>query len=327
MKPSVVLYHPVAEAVKNRLKEKFQLHDFGPVNESNRDEFRKVAVAADALIGMGLPIPTQDLSGSKTLKAIATISAGYDSFDVTELSSNGIVLMNLFDPLTETTADLAFALLMGTARRLGELDRKMRAGEWASGVGPAWFGLDIHGKTLGIVGMGRIGAAIARRGALGCGMKILYTARTPKLEAEKSLGATKTTLDELLQESDFVCLAVPLSAETMKLIGAREFGLMKKTAIIVNIARGGVVDEAAMIAALQSGAIYGAGLDVFEQEPLPMDSPLLKLDNVLLAPHIGSATQQTRDAMSAYAAETLIDFMCEGKGRNFVNPEALSTVG
>jgi gluconate 2-dehydrogenase len=305
------------------LHENFDLVDFGEVTAENRERFIVAAHEADGLIGMGLKVPTEALRGAPLLKAIATISAGYDNFDVAELTANKIVLMNLFDPLTETTADQAFALLMATARRIPELDKRMRNGEWKRMATAEWFGLDIHGKTLGVVGLGRIGAAIARRGALGCGMRVLYTARTPKPAAETEFGAQRTDLIELLAESDFVCIAVPLNSETNHMIGARELSLMKKTAIIVNIARGRVIDENALVAALRNGVIHGAGLDVFEEEPLPVSSPLMQMDNVVLAPHVGSATQETRDAMARYAAESLIGYLRHGKTRNVVNPEAL----
>jgi len=323
MKPKIVLYHPVPQSLRDELNSHFEVTAFDKVTAENRDEFIAAALEADGLIGMGLPVPTAELRGSNSLRVIATVSAGYDAFDVAELTANKIVLMNLFDPLTETTADLAFALLMATARRIPELDHKVRLGQWNKSVGSSWFGLDIHGKTLGIVGMGRIGSAIAQRAALGCGMSVLYTARSPKPEAEARFGARRRDLDALLKESDFVCIVVPLTAETTKLIGARELALMKPSAILVNIARGAVVDEAALVSALQDGTIHAAGLDVFEQEPLPDTSALMRLENVVLAPHIGSATAQTRDAMAAYAAETLIGYLCRGESRNVVNPAAL----
>jgi len=325
MKPKIVLYHPATQALVDELRSHFDVTAFDKVSDANRAEFLAAALEADGLIGMGLPVKTQELRGAKYLKVIATISAGYDAFDVAELTANKIVLMNLFDPLTETTADLAFALIMTTARRIVELDRKVRKGEWLKPVETPWFGLDVHGKTLGIIGLGRIGNAIARRGALGCGMSILYTARSPKPDAEERYGARRCALDELLRESDFVCLSVPLTAETSRLIGARELQLMRSTSILVNISRGPVVDQAALIVALQNKTIYAAGLDVFEQEPLPVDSPLMSLDNVVLAPHVGSATTQTRDAMAAYAADSLIGYLCRGKSRNVVNPEALTS--
>ena len=323
MKPNVVLYHPVPAELIDHLKTYFDLTVFPGVNPTNRDDFLAAARAADGLIGMGLPVSTQELRGAKNLRVITTISAGYDAFDVAELTANKVVLMNLFDPLTDTTADMAFGLLMATARRIVEMDSVVRSGEWGNVPSTSLFGLDIHGKTLGIVGLGRIGAAVAKRGALGFGMQILYTARSPKPEAEEALGARRCDLDELLQASDFVCVVVPLSKETTKLIGEREFGLMKSSAILVNIARGGVIDEAAMIKALQEKQIWGAGLDVFEVEPLPTASPLVGLSNVVLAPHLGSATDETRNAMAAYAAETLIGYLCRGETRNVVNPEAL----
>jgi gluconate 2-dehydrogenase len=323
MKPKVVLYHPVPAELIELLKSHFELTVFQSVTSENRAKFLDAAKQADGLIGMGLPVPTQDLQGADKLKVITTISAGYDAFDVPELTANKIVLMNLFDPLTDTTADMAFGLLMATARRVVEMDAKVRTGEWGKVPSTSLFGLDIHGKTLGIVGMGRIGTAIAKRGALGFGMPVLYTARTPKPDAETQLGARRCELDELLKESDFVCVVVPLSAETTKLIGARELALMKSSAILVNIARGAVIDEAALVEALRTKTIWGAGLDVFEVEPLPTSSPLIGLENAVLAPHLGSATQETRNAMAAYAAETLIGYLCRGETRNVVNPDAL----
>ena len=323
MKPKVVLYHPVPQDVLDLLAEYFEVAHFPKVDSGNRDQFLTASQEAIGLIGMGLPVDTKELRSSRNLRAIATISAGYDSFDLAELTTQKVLLMNLFDPLTETTADLAFVLLMATARRIVELDGWMRQGNWAKAVTKEQFGLDIHGKTMGVVGLGRIGAAIARRGALGCGMKVLYTARTPKPGAENLLGASRCELDELLAKSDFVVVAVPLSSETKGLIGKRELSLMKKSAILVNIARGAVLDEAALIQALQDGTIHGAGLDVFETEPLPTESPLIKMQNVVLAPHIGSATEETRDAMSRYAAESLIDYLIHGRVRNPVNPSIL----
>jgi gluconate 2-dehydrogenase len=323
MKPKVVLYHPVPKTLLDELYSRFDLTVFDSVTDANKPEFIAAAKEADGLIGMGLPIDTADLTGSKRLRVIATISTGFDKFDIPLLTANKIVLMNLYDPLTDTTADLAFALILASGRRLVELDRKVRRGEWIKSVETPWFGLDVHGKTLGIVGMGRIGAAIARRGNLGCGMPILYTARNPKPDVEQQYGARHCELDELLRESDYVCVVVPLTSETTRLIGERELKLMKPTAIFVNVARGPVVDQAALIEALEDGTIYGAGLDVYDPEPLPLDSPLLTLDNVVLAPHIGSATIQTRDGMALYAGESLIGYLCRGEARNVVNPEAL----
>ena len=185
------------------------------------------------------------------------------------------------DVLTETTADTGFTLIMTTARRAVELAEWIKAGEWQGSIGPALFGSDVHGKTLGMVGFGRIGQAVARRGALGFGMKVLYSKASPKPELENELGAERRELNELLNEADFVCVTVPLTAETEHLIGAHQFALMKTSAIFINIARGKVVDENALIHALENGVdIKTAGLDVFAQEPLPASSPLTQMSEM-----------------------------------------------
>jgi lactate dehydrogenase-like 2-hydroxyacid dehydrogenase len=268
---------------------------------------------------IGVPPSSALFDAAKNLRAIATVSAGYDAYDIHDLTRRGIQLMNCPGALTETTADLAFALLMVAARRVTELAEWVKAGEWRRSLPDEKFGVDIHGKTLGIVGLGRIGAAIARRGALGFGMRILYTGPSAKPDAERELGAERHPLEELLGYSDFVCLAMPLRKETDGLIGARELALMKPTGILVNIARGRVIDEDALIEALQNGRIRAAGLDVFQREPLPLDSPLLALPNVVALPHIGSATQETRDAMALMSARNLISFLIHGQVTNAVN--------
>ncbi|KTT23888.1 bifunctional glyoxylate/hydroxypyruvate reductase B, partial [Pseudomonas oryzihabitans] len=226
------------------------------------------------------------------------------------------------DVLTETTADLGFTLLMSAARRVPELDAFVKAGLWRKGIGEEHFGTDIHGRTLGIVGAGRIGAAIAKRGHFGFDMPILYTANSAKPELEEQLGAQRRELDELLQEADFVCLVVPLSPATEKLIGARELGLMKSNAILINLARGAVVDEPALIEALRNGQIRGAGLDVYTQEPLEA-SPLFELPSVVTLPHIGSATHETRYAMAERAVNNLIAALTGERPTDLVNPAAL----
>lgn len=257
------------------------------------------------IIGSGLPITDQLLDSAPNLEAVATISVGYDTIPVDELTKRGIMLCNTPDVLTETTADTGFALIMATARRVVELAELVKSDNWKASIGPALFGSDVHGKTLGMVGFGRIGQAVAKRGALGFGMKVLYSNASPKPEVESKLGAERRELNELLAEADFVCVTVPLTAETERLIGAQEFALMKTSAIFINIARGKVVNEAALIKALENGVIQGAGLDVFEQEPLRATSPLTKMTNVVALPHIGSATHETRHAMAQRAVDNI----------------------
>jgi len=223
--------------------------------------------------------------------------------------------------LDDSTADLAWALILGAARRLTELERRVRAGEWTGWRLKQWLGIDVHHATLGIFGMGRIGQAIARRAA-GFEMKVVYhNRRRLAADIERRLGGTYVTQDELLRQADFVVLQVPYSPETHHMIGARELKLMKPTAVLINSTRGGVVDDAALIAALRSGVIRAAGLDVFENEPR-LNPEFLRLDNVVLMPHIGSSTEATRRAMAMTAAQNLVAALTGGKPPNLLNPEA-----
>ncbi|KND56886.1 2-ketogluconate 6-phosphate reductase [Candidatus Paraburkholderia schumanniana] len=235
-----------------------------------------------------------------------TISVSFDQFDVADLMRRGIMLTHTPDVLTESTADTVFALILASARRVVELAEWGEEGNWKASIGEACFGVDVQGKTLGIVGLGRIGGAVARRAALGFRMNVLYTNRSANEQAEKEYGAKRVELDELLAQSDFVCLQVPLTPETRGIIGANELKKMKKSAILINASRGPTVDQTALIEALKDGTIRGAGLDVFEKEPLPADSPLLAMKNVVALPHISSATHETRHAMARNAAENLI---------------------
>jgi glyoxylate/hydroxypyruvate/2-ketogluconate reductase len=243
---------------------------------------------------------------------------------VQDLTRRGIVLTHTPDVLTESTADTVFALILASARRVVELAEWVKQGNWKASIGEACFGVDVQGKTLGIVGLGRIGGAVARRAALGFRMNVLYTNRSANEQAEKEYGAKRVELDELLAQSDFVCLQVPLTPETRGLIGANELQKMKRSAILINASRGPTVDENALVDALKNGTIRGAGLDVFEQEPLPADSPLLAMKNVVALPHIGSATHETRHAMARNAAENLIGALNGTLTQNIVNPDVLA---
>lgn len=255
------------------------------------------------------------------LKAVANIAVGYNNIDLPACTARGVMATNTPGVLDDSTADLAWALMLGAARRLTELERRVRAGEWTGWRLKQWLGIDVHHATLGIFGMGRIGQAIARRAA-GFEMKVLYHNRTRVApDLERRLNATCVTRDELLRQSDFVILQVPYSPETHHMIGVRELKLMKPTAILINSTRGGVVDDAALIAALRGGVIRAAGLDVFENEPR-LNPGFLALDNVVLMPHIGSSTEATRRAMALTAAQNLVAALTGGKPPNLLNPEA-----
>ncbi len=295
---------------------------FEEVNETNRGDFLAALSRAHGLIGGKLELDEAMLAEAPALRVVSTISVGYDHLPLAAMNRRGILLCHTPDVLTETTADTAFALIMATQRRLVELANLVREGRWRAHIGREHFGVDVHGKTLGIVGAGRIGAAIARRGALGFGMPILYTASTPKPELETNLGARRRELDALLAEADIVCLSVPYNADTHHLIDADALARMKPTAALVNVARGSVVDEPALIAALRDGVIRAAGLDVFAEEPLPSASPLATMDKVVTTPHIGSATHETREAMAQLAVDNLVGALAGDGPRTAVNEVA-----
>jgi len=255
------------------------------------------------------------------LKVVANIAVGYNNIDLAACTARGVMATNTPGVLDDSTADLAWALMLGAARRLTELERRIRAGEWKGWRLKQWLGVDVHHATLGIFGMGRIGQAIARRAA-GFEMQVLYHNRKRvSAEIEKRCNAAYVAKDDLLRQADFVVLQVPYSPETHHLIGARELKLMKPTAVLVNSTRGGVVDDAALIAALKDGTIRAAGLDVFEGEPA-LNPGFLGLDNVVLMPHVGSSTEATRRAMAMTAAKNLVAALTGAIPPNLLNPEA-----
>ena len=278
---------------------------------------------ADGAIGTGVKMNAETLDGATRLKVLSTVSVGYDAFDLDYLNRRGILLTNTPDVLTESTADTAFSLLLLTARRLAELAAYVKAGNWTKKIAEDRFGVDVHHKTLGIIGLGRIGTSIARRAALGFEMNVLYVDQGANALAEREYRAKRVDLDELLKSSDFVLVQAPLTPETRNLMSTAQFKAMKPTAFLINASRGPIVDEPALIEALKDGTIAGAGLDVYWEEPLPAESPLLKLDNVVTLPHIGSATHETRQAMNKNAAENLISALDGSLNANMVNPAVL----
>ncbi|MBN1188861.1 MAG: D-glycerate dehydrogenase [Dehalococcoidales bacterium] len=258
---------------------------------------------------------------SPSLKVISNMAVGYDNVDVIEAAKRGIPVGYTPGVLTETTADLAFSLLLAAARRVVEADKYTRNGQWRTWGPMMMLGQDIHHATLGIIGLGRIGKEVARRAA-GFDMKILYFSRTRKTpDEERKLGLEYTSrMPDLLSRSDFISINVPLTAETYHLIGPDEFALMKSTACIVNTSRGAVIDQQALYTALKSGKISSAAIDVFDKEPIPVDDPLLALPNITITPHIGSASFQTRTKMSLMAADNLLAGLRGDILPNCVNP-------
>ncbi len=279
-------------------------------------EREDLLAAAEGAAGI-LSTATEKIDGEvmdaagENLKVVANMAVGYDNIDVGAANERGVVVTNTPGVLDETTADVAFMLLLAAARRLGESERTLRAGKWEWWGPKLFMGVDVWGKKLGIVGMGRIGAAVARR-ARGFGMEILYHNRSRDEEVEKELNARYLELDELLKTSDFISIHTPLTDETRHLIGAPQLENMKPEAVLVNTSRGPVVDEAALANALAQGGIFAAGLDVYEEEP-KVHPKLLELENVVLAPHIGSGSIETRNKMALLASENVVAVLRGGE--------------
>jgi glyoxylate reductase len=312
-KPYVFITRKLSEHIVSPLKEKYDVnmweHESTPVpRETLLNEVKK----ATALITMlSEKIDEELLEAGRDLQVVANLAVGYDNIDVQAATKKGIAICNTPDVLTDTTADLTFALLMATARRIIEAAELVKKGEWKSWSPFLLAGQDIHHKTIGIVGMGSIGEAVAKR-AKGFDMNILYHNRSRKPEAEKSLGAKYCSFEDLIQQADFIVCLTPLTPDTKKLFNREAFNKMKKSAIFINASRGPVVDEKALYEALVEGEIAAAGLDVFETEPIGADHPLLSLQNVVALPHIGSATKETREAMMQLCVEN-VDRVLSGK--------------
>lgn len=306
MKPTVVVYNSLYPEALDYIKQSCHV-DYFPGYKEKMPDFLKALKTADGLIGSGLRVDEELLEQAPNLKIVSNKSVGYDNLDIPLLKERGIQASNTPGVLDDTVADTIMALILSAARRVPELDQFVKSGEWsAQGFRDHQFGVDVHHKTLGIIGMGGIGSTLAKRARFGFDMNILYHNRSRNEQAERTYDAVYCTMEELLRQSDFVCVMTPLTPQTKGMIGDAEFAGMKETAIFINASRGAVVDEQALIRALQTGHILGAGLDVFEQEPVSADNPLLALPNVVTLPHIGSATEETRKKMAMLAAENVV---------------------
>jgi gluconate 2-dehydrogenase len=283
---------------------------------------RKLADKDGLVCALTDRVDAKVLTGAARLKVVANIAVGYNNLDIAALSARGIMATNTPGVLDDSTADLAWTLILAAARRATELERRVRAGEWTGWKLKQWLAVDVHHATLGVYGMGRIGQAIAKRAA-GFEMKVIYHNRK-RVDSgiESRLNAAYVSKEDLLRQSDFLVLQMPYSPETHHLIGAAELKLMKPTAILINSTRGGVVDDAALVAALKGGVIRGAGLDVFEGEPA-LNPGFLALDNVALLPHVGSSTETTRQAMAMTAARNAVAALKGETPPNLVNPEVI----
>ncbi|MBU3590357.1 D-glycerate dehydrogenase [Polynucleobacter sp. 80A-SIGWE] len=305
-KPKILVARAIFPEALAKLEESYEVHSNQSDTILTPEELQKaLSEVQGALVAGSERIDASALAQAKELKVVANISVGYNNFDVPAITAAGVMATNTPDVLTDTTADFGFALLMATARRITESEHWVRAGHWDKwSIVNNPLGMDLHHSTVGIIGMGRIGQGVAKR-ALGFGMNVIYHNRSHLSDAdEKACSAKYVSKEELLRTADHVVLVLPYSAESHHTIGAKEIALMKPTATLINIARGGIVDDAALAQALQSGKIFAAGLDVFEGEP-QVHPELLKCSNIVLAPHIASATEKTRRAMVDLAVENL----------------------
>ncbi len=325
VKPKVYVTRQLFDEAIEILEEHADVEVYEGVDDAIPRELllEKVADVEGLLSLLTERIDAEVMDAAEGLRVISNYAVGYNNIDVAAATERGIYVTNTPGILTDTTADAAFALLMAAARRIPEADRHIRARGWIHAWGPRMFiGADVHGKTLGILGMGRIGSAIAKR-AKGFDMKVIYHDLYRREDLEEELGIDYKSRDEVLSEADFVSLHVPLTPETHHMIGAGELAAMKETAILINTSRGPVVDEEALYEALRDGAIAGAGLDVFEVEPINPGSPLLDLDNIVLTPHLASGSVETRTMMAVTAATNLVSVLQGKEPPNLVNPEVM----
>ncbi|HXD36108.1 MAG TPA: D-glycerate dehydrogenase [Rhodanobacter sp.] len=326
-KPRVWVSRPTFPGVIARLEPHFEVSAEEVERKLSPTELAARLAGQDAVIvGLKDRIGAAEVGAAERLRIVANLAVGYDNIDVDAMSAAGIAVSNTADVLNESVADFAWAMLLGAARRMTAAERWLRAGQWHATEFKAWLGTDVRGRTLGILGMGRIGQAIARR-AVGFGMPVIYHNRSPLPEAdERACNARHVDKQQLLGESDFLVLALPLTARTRHAIAAAELALMKPTAMLINVARGGIVDDAALAVAVRERRLAGAALDVFEGEP-KVHPELLALDNVVLSPHIASATTETRRAMTSVAVDNVLALFGHGPhaGRppNILNPNVL----
>ncbi|MCL7749926.1 2-hydroxyacid dehydrogenase [Halalkalibacter alkaliphilus] len=304
MKPKVFITNPIPSEAEELISRYCDYEIWEKDEEIPKEVLLQKVADAEGLLTPKGKITREFLQHTPKLKIVSNIAVGYDTFDLKEMEEKGVLGTHTPFVLDDTVADLAFGLIVSVARRIPELDQYVKVGKWIENS-DTLFGTDVHHASLGIIGMGRIGEKIARR-ALGFDMNVLYYNRSRRRDLEEKLNIKYCEFTNLLKESDFVLLMVPLTNETYHLMGEEQFQLMKPSAYFINCSRGETVDEASLIAALRQGSIRGAGLDVFEVEPVDKNNPLLTMENVITVPHIGSATKKTRHAMALKAAENLV---------------------
>lgn len=305
-KPYVYVSLPISQEAEELLAKHCEYTMWTEKSLIPREKLLEEVKRADGLITTRHSIDSELMDAAPHLKVVSNVSVGYNNFDLSEMNKRQVIGCHTPYVLNDTVADLIIALMLAAARRIPELDRLVKEGRWVKGADELYFGTDVHHAKIGIIGMGRIGETVARRAKYGFDMEVQYYNRSRRESVEKELGVTYAPFDELLATSDFIVLMTPLTEETRGMIGREQFKKMKSSAIFVNASRGQTVDEEALTEALQTGEIRAAGLDVFHEEPVPADHPLLKLGNVVTVPHIGSAVAKTRSDMAVLSVQNLV---------------------
>jgi gluconate 2-dehydrogenase len=322
-RPKVIITYPVPEDVIEYVSEHCECKVLDFTKPATLENIRKEISDVKGMVVLGLKIDDELLDCAPELKVVSNITVGYNNCNLDHMKSRNVLCTHSPGVLDETVADFVMGLMVSAARRIPELDSLVKEGRWEKGNSEEHYGKDLHHSTLGIIGMGRIGEAVAKRAKFGFEMDVCYFNRTRKSSVEEELGVRYLPMEELLKVSDYIITLTPLNDETRHLIGEKEFSLMKDGAYIINASRGPVIDEEAMVKALQNRKIAGAGLDVFETEPLPLDSPLLSMDNVVTTPHIAAGTHQTMANLTWTAARSMVEVLQTGTSKNIV-PEMKS---
>lgn len=315
----IIAYTRVSKPVREALESQFEVSYFENYEYIEDENFKKALEEAVGIIGLELKVTKELLDLAPNLRVVSNVSVGYDNLDVSEMTRRNIMATNTPGVLTDTVADAVLGMLLASARRIPELDKFVKEGKWKEYLQIDQFGTDVHHKKVGIIGMGSIGQAIAKRCFLGFDMKLLYYNRSRKPEIEERYNAVFCDLNKLLKESDFVVLMVPGSKETERFMSAENFKKMKKSAIFINASRGKNVDENALYKVLMNKEILAAALDVFETEPVNRSNPLLSLENVVTLPHIGAATRENELSMSTLAKENLVAALKGDRPPNLIN--------
>lgn len=317
-KKKVLIASKTDDKIGEYIKKYFECEMWQEKRQITKKELIGKIKDVNALIVSGaVKIDQEIINSAPKLEVISNIAVGYNNFDLKTMKLNKIIGTNTPYVLDDSVADLIFGLILSSARRITELDKYVKEGKWEKGNSQKLYGIEVHNKTIGIIGMGRIGEAVAKRAKLGFDMDVLYYNRHRKIEAENKLGVKYSSLEELLKKSDYIVIMTPLTRETYRLIDYKEFSMMKKSAVFINASRGKTVNEEALIDALKNKKIYAAGLDVYETEPVKKDNPLLSMNNVVSLPHIGSATAQTRFDMAMLAAKNAVNVL---KGEKPISP-------